>query len=48
MGALNEIFTYLIQTVLTLYMMAMLLRFVLQLVRADFYNPVSQFLVKNH
>jgi YggT family protein len=46
MGALNEIFTYLIQTVLTLYMMAMLLRFVLQLVRADFYNPVSQFLVK--
>lgn len=46
MGALNEIFTYLIQTVLTLYLMAMLLRFILQLVRADFYNPISQFLVK--
>lgn len=46
MGALNEIFTYLVQTVLTLYMMAMLLRFLLQLVRADFYNPICQFLVK--
>lgn len=46
MGAVNEIFTYLVQTALTLYMMAMLLRFLLQLVRADFYNPISQFLVK--
>ena len=27
-------------------MLAMLLRFLLQLVRADFYNPISQFLVK--
>ena len=46
MGAVNEIFTYLVQTALTLYMMAMLLRFLLQLVRVDFYNPISQFLVK--
>ena len=46
MAAANEIFTYLVQTALTLYMMAMLLRFLLQLVRADFYNPISQFLVK--
>ena len=46
MGAFNEIFIYLVQTALTLYMLAMLLRFLLQLVRADFYNPISQFLVK--
>lgn len=46
MGAANEILTYLIQTLLSLYLVAMLLRFLLQLVRADFYNPISQFLVK--
>jgi YggT family protein len=46
MGAANEIVIYLVQTALTLYMVAMLLRFLLQLVRADFYNPISQFLVK--
>jgi YggT family protein len=46
MSAFNEIFAYLVQTVLSLYLVAMLLRFLLQLVRADFYNPISQFLVK--
>jgi len=46
MTALNEIFGYLIQTLLSLYLLAMLLRFLLQLARADFYNPISQFLVK--
>ena len=46
MGALNEIFVYLIQTLLSLFLLAVLLRFLLQLVRADFYNPISQFLVK--
>lgn len=46
MNALNDISIYLIQTVLSLYLLAMLLRFLLQLVRADFYNPISQFLVK--
>ena len=46
MGALNEILGYLIQTLLTVYLVAMLLRFLLQVVRADFYNPISQFLVK--
>jgi len=46
MGALNEIFGYLIQTLLSVYLVAMLLRFLLQVVRADFYNPISQFLVK--
>ena len=46
MNALNEILGYLLQTLLSLYLLAMLLRFLLQLVRADFYNPISQFLVK--
>ncbi len=46
MGAFNEIAVYLVQTALSLYLVAMLLRFLLQLVRADFYNPISQFLVK--
>ena len=43
---MNEILVYLVQTALTLYLLAVLLRFLLQLVRADFYNPISQFLVK--
>jgi len=46
MSAINEIFGYLVQTFLSVYLVAMLLRFLLQLVRADFYNPISQFLVK--
>ena len=46
MNAMNEILVYLIQTALSLFLLAVLLRFVLQLVRADFYNPISQFLLK--
>lgn len=46
MGALSEISGYLIQTFLSLYLLAMLLRFLLQVVKADFYNPISQFLIK--
>ena len=46
MGALSEISGYLVQTFLSLYLLAMLLRFLLQVVKADFYNPISQFLVK--
>lgn len=46
MGALNEITGYLIQTLVSMYLFAMLLRFLLQVVRADFYNPICQFLVK--
>ena len=37
---------FLIQTLFGLYIGAVMLRFLLALVRADFYNPVSQFLVK--
>jgi YggT family protein len=38
--------TLLIQTLFGLYILVVLLRFMLQLVRADFYNPISQFIVK--
>jgi YggT family protein len=37
---------FLVQTLFGLYILAVLLRFLLQVVRADFYNPISQFLVK--
>ena len=37
---------FLIQTLFGMYLVAVMLRFLLQLTRADFYNPVSQFLVK--
>ncbi|CAM5193349.1 membrane protein [Alishewanella longhuensis] len=41
-----EAIHFLINTAFTLYLMVVLLRFWLQLVRADFYNPFSQFIVK--
>ena len=37
---------YLISTITDLYVTAILLRLLLQWVRADFYNPLSQFLIK--
>jgi YggT family protein len=37
---------FLVTTLLGLYILAVMLRFLLGLVRADFYNPVSQFLVR--
>ncbi|MCY1415491.1 YGGT family protein [compost metagenome] len=37
---------YVLQTLGSLYLLIVLLRFVLQLVRADFYNPLSQFAVR--
>lgn len=37
---------FLVQTLFGFYILIVMLRFILQLVRADFYNPVSQFLVK--
>lgn len=39
-------FTFLLSTAVDLYVFVLLTRFVLQLVRADFYNPISQFIVK--
>ncbi|MEJ2553429.1 MAG: YggT family protein [Gammaproteobacteria bacterium] len=37
---------FLIQTLFGLYILVVMLRLLLQWVRADFYNPVSQFIVK--
>ena len=37
---------FLVQTLFGLYIGAVMIRFLLALTRADFYNPVSQFLVK--
>jgi len=37
---------FLITTLFSLYILAVMLRFLLGAVRADFYNPVSQFLVR--
>jgi len=37
---------YLIDAVFGLYLIAVMLRFLLQLVRANFHNPICQFLVK--
>lgn len=38
--------TFLISTLFGLYILIVMLRFLFQWVRADFYNPISQFLVK--
>ena len=46
MSGLVEALIYIIQTLGSLYLLIVLLRFILQLVRADFYNPLSQFTVK--
>ncbi len=37
---------FLVSTLFGLYILAFMLRLILQMVRADFYNPVSQFIVK--
>ena len=41
-----EPFIFLVKIFFQLYIMVILFRFLLQLVRADFYNPLSQFTVK--
>ncbi|MET0610137.1 YggT family protein [Pseudomonas caspiana] len=46
MIGLNTAAIYVLQTIGSMYLLIILLRFVLQLVRADFYNPLSQFAVK--
>lgn len=42
---LTEAGILLVEVVFSLYLLAVLLRFLFQLTRADFYNPISQFLV---
>jgi len=45
-GYVTNPLEFLINTLFGLYIMTVMLRFLLAAVRADFYNPVSQFLVK--
>lgn len=44
-GYFSEAIRFLITVIFDLYILAVVLRFLLQLVRADFYNPISQLLV---
>lgn len=44
-GYFTDAGVFLIDTLFGLYILAVLLRFLLQLVRADFYNPIAHFLV---
>ncbi len=43
---LSSASAFLIDTLFGLYILLILLRFLLQIARADFYNPICQFLVK--
>ena len=43
---MQEATVFLVRTLLDLYLLVFLLRFLLQLVRADFYNPLAQFVVR--
>jgi len=45
-GSATNALTYLVGTLIDLYIAAVLLRLLLQWVKADFYNPVCQFLIK--
>lgn len=45
-GNINQAGIFLVNILFYLYILTFMLRFLLQLVRADYYNPVSQALVK--
>ena len=45
-GYLTSPLMLIINTLFDLYILLVLMRFMLQMLRADFYNPVSQFIVK--
>jgi YggT family protein len=46
MTPLTQVGLLVINTLVGLYLLLVVMRFLLQLVRADFYNPISQFIVK--
>ncbi|WP_419812583.1 YggT family protein [Bacterioplanoides sp.] len=46
MSALSQVGMLLVNTIGSMVLLIVMLRFLLQLVRADFYNPISQFIVK--
>ena len=43
---LSDVALFLLDTIVGIYILLVLLRFLLQLARADFYNPISQFIVR--
>ncbi len=45
-GSVNEALLFLVKNLFQLYIFIVLLRFLLQVAKADFYNPISQFVVK--
>lgn len=45
-GSVGNAFAFLVETVFSLYLAALLLRVLLEAVGADYYNPVSQVLIK--
>ena len=46
MGAFGDVAYLLVNTLGGLYVLAVLLRFMLQVARADFYNPFTQAIVR--
>ncbi|MGB0764398.1 MAG: YggT family protein [Luminiphilus sp.] len=46
MAALNEIAAFLVETAASLYLILVVVRGMLQAARADFYNPISQFVAR--
>ncbi|QAX81456.1 YggT family protein [Candidatus Pseudomonas adelgestsugas] len=46
MLGINDAAIFITQTIGSLYLLIVLMRFILQLVRANFYNPLCQFIVK--
>lgn len=46
MAALNEIAAFLVETAASLYLILVVLRGMLQAAKADFFNPISQFVVR--
>ncbi len=46
MSPLTLALVYVVQTVFSIYLLIVVIRLLLQLVRADFYNPISQFVVR--
>lgn len=46
MAALNEIAAFLVETAASLYLILVVVRGMLQAAKADFYNPISQFVAR--
>ena len=46
MAAINEIAAFLVETAASLYLILVVVRGMLQAARADFYNPISQFVAR--